>query len=97
MTENIIHLVLARLPDAPAGVRGISLFLVPRSDTSHQLKRKISLSAFLPIQSIQLSTFQEQFRPTTYPSRWKDAGRLSLLAKPAFLIARQPGSSFLLT
>jgi len=30
MTENIVHLVLARLPDAPAGVRGISLFLVPK-------------------------------------------------------------------
>jgi alkylation response protein AidB-like acyl-CoA dehydrogenase len=30
MTENVIHMVLARLPDAPAGVRGISLFLVPK-------------------------------------------------------------------
>lgn len=30
MTENIIHLVLARLPDAPEGTRGISLFLVPK-------------------------------------------------------------------
>lgn len=30
LTENIIHLVLARLPDAPEGVRGISLFLVPK-------------------------------------------------------------------
>lgn len=30
LTSNIIHLVLARLPDAPAGVRGISLFLVPK-------------------------------------------------------------------
>jgi alkylation response protein AidB-like acyl-CoA dehydrogenase len=30
LTENIIHLVLARLPGAPAGVRGISLFLVPK-------------------------------------------------------------------
>jgi alkylation response protein AidB-like acyl-CoA dehydrogenase len=30
LTENIIHLVLARLPDAPAGSRGISLFLVPK-------------------------------------------------------------------
>jgi alkylation response protein AidB-like acyl-CoA dehydrogenase len=30
MTENIVHLVLARLPDAPEGVRGISLFLVPK-------------------------------------------------------------------
>ncbi len=30
LTENIIHLVLARLPDAPPGTRGISLFLVPK-------------------------------------------------------------------
>ena len=30
MTDNVIHLVLARLPDAPAGVKGISLFLVPK-------------------------------------------------------------------
>jgi len=30
MTENIIHLVLARLPDAPEGVKGISLFIVPK-------------------------------------------------------------------
>jgi alkylation response protein AidB-like acyl-CoA dehydrogenase len=30
LTDNIIHLVLARLPDAPAGVKGISLFLVPK-------------------------------------------------------------------
>jgi len=30
LTENIIHLVLAKLPDAPDGPRGISLFLVPK-------------------------------------------------------------------
>ncbi len=30
MTDNVIHLVLARLPDAPKGVKGISLFLVPK-------------------------------------------------------------------
>lgn len=30
LTSNIIHLVLAKLPDAPAGSRGISLFLVPK-------------------------------------------------------------------
>jgi len=30
LTDNIIHLVLAKLPDAPAGSRGISLFLVPK-------------------------------------------------------------------
>ncbi len=30
MADNIVHLVLARLPDAPSGTRGISLFLVPK-------------------------------------------------------------------
>lgn len=30
MTDNIVHLVLARLPDAPVGVKGISMFLVPK-------------------------------------------------------------------
>jgi alkylation response protein AidB-like acyl-CoA dehydrogenase len=30
MSENIVHLVLAKLPDAPAGTRGISLFVVPK-------------------------------------------------------------------
>lgn len=30
LTDNIIHLVLAKLPDAPAGTKGISLFLVPK-------------------------------------------------------------------
>jgi alkylation response protein AidB-like acyl-CoA dehydrogenase len=30
LTENIIHLVLARLPDAPSGTQGISLFVVPK-------------------------------------------------------------------
>jgi alkylation response protein AidB-like acyl-CoA dehydrogenase len=30
LTENIVHMVLAKLPDAPAGSRGISMFLVPK-------------------------------------------------------------------
>ncbi|GAA0594770.1 acyl-CoA dehydrogenase C-terminal domain-containing protein [Caenispirillum bisanense] len=30
LTDNIVHLVLARLPDAPAGIKGISLFVVPK-------------------------------------------------------------------
>jgi acyl-CoA dehydrogenase len=30
LTDNIVHMVLARLPDAPAGTRGLSLFLVPK-------------------------------------------------------------------
>ena len=30
LAENIIHLVLARLPDAPDGIKGVSLFVVPK-------------------------------------------------------------------
>jgi alkylation response protein AidB-like acyl-CoA dehydrogenase len=30
MSDNIVHIVLARLPDAPAGTKGISLFIVPK-------------------------------------------------------------------
>jgi alkylation response protein AidB-like acyl-CoA dehydrogenase len=30
MAENIIHLVLARTPDAPDGIKGISVFIVPK-------------------------------------------------------------------
>jgi len=36
MTENIIHCVLARLPGAPAGTKGISLFLVPKRTMSDE-------------------------------------------------------------
>ncbi|WP_068087031.1 acyl-CoA dehydrogenase C-terminal domain-containing protein [Novosphingobium rosa] len=46
---NVVHLVLARLPDAPAGVKGISLFLVPKflPDTSggHTLRNTLSVGA----------------------------------------------------
>ncbi|MED5392644.1 MAG: acyl-CoA dehydrogenase C-terminal domain-containing protein, partial [Pseudomonadota bacterium] len=35
LSSNIIHLVLARLPDAPAGIKGISLFLVPKFIPDH--------------------------------------------------------------
>ena len=38
LTENIIHLVLAKLPDAPAGPKGISLFLVPKIHVDAQGK-----------------------------------------------------------
>jgi len=34
LTENIVHIVLARLPNAPEGTRGISLFIVPKMKTS---------------------------------------------------------------
>lgn len=46
LTSNIIHLVLAKLPDAPAGSRGISLFLVPKflvnADGSLGARNKLS-------------------------------------------------------
>jgi butyryl-CoA dehydrogenase len=53
LTDNIIHLVLARLPDAPAGTRGISLFLVPkflsdgtRNDVRcHSVEHKLGIHA----------------------------------------------------
>ena len=35
LAENIVHLVLARLPDAPEGTRGLSLFLVPKFLVDH--------------------------------------------------------------
>ena len=53
LTSNIIHFVLARLPDAPAGTKGISLFLVPkimpdgtRNDVrAHSLEHKMGIHA----------------------------------------------------
>ena len=49
MAENIVHIVLARLPDAPAGTKGISLFIVPKyqinSDGSLGLRNALSCGA----------------------------------------------------
>ena len=42
LTDNIIHLVLARLPDAPPGTKGISLFLVPEIPAQ---RRRLARSA----------------------------------------------------
>ncbi len=36
LTENIVHIVLARLPNAPEGTKGISLFIVPKMDVDQQ-------------------------------------------------------------
>ena len=45
LTENIVHLVLARLPDAPEGTQGISLFLAPKllADAEGRLTRRNDL------------------------------------------------------
>jgi len=53
LVDNIVHLVLARLPDAPPGTRGISLFLVPkvlpdgtRNDVRcHSIEHKLGIHA----------------------------------------------------
>ena len=53
LTDNIIHFVLARLPDAPPGTKGISLFLIPkfladgtRNDVrAHSLEHKLGIHA----------------------------------------------------
>ena len=47
LAENIVHLVLARLPDAPSGTRGISLFIVPKfihDDAGNLLSRNTATS-----------------------------------------------------
>jgi alkylation response protein AidB-like acyl-CoA dehydrogenase len=51
MSENILHMVLARLPDAPAGSAGISLFAVPKflADGSRNAVRCLSLEEKLGI------------------------------------------------
>ncbi len=51
LAENIVHLVLARLPDAPGGTRGISLFLVPKilADGSRNDLRCVSIEHKLGI------------------------------------------------
>ena len=45
LTENIVHLVLARLPDAPGGTQGISLFLVPKFLPKADGSRRASATA----------------------------------------------------
>ncbi|MBA4763893.1 MAG: acyl-CoA dehydrogenase [Erythrobacter sp.] len=50
LAENIIHLVLARLPDAPEGSRGISLFIVPK----YHVKPDGSLGARNDLRSVSL-------------------------------------------
>jgi 3-(methylthio)propanoyl-CoA dehydrogenase len=50
MAENIIHLVLARTPDAPAGTKGISLFVVPK----YQINANGSLGNENDIQTVSI-------------------------------------------
>jgi acyl-CoA dehydrogenase len=53
LTDNIIHFVLARLPDAPAGTKGVSLFLIPKfmpdgtrnNVRAHSVEHKLGIHA----------------------------------------------------
>ncbi|MGU3664705.1 acyl-CoA dehydrogenase C-terminal domain-containing protein [Methylobacterium sp. A49B] len=70
LTENIIHLVLAKLPDAPKGVKGISLFLVPkflpRADGTPGERNGVSCSALEHKMGIKASaTCQMSFDDAT--------------------------------
>jgi alkylation response protein AidB-like acyl-CoA dehydrogenase len=60
LTENIIHLVLARTPDAPSGTKGISLFLVPKiqvkEDGSLGLRNGVSTNSIESKMGIKGST-----------------------------------------
>ena len=60
MADNIIHLVLARLPDAPEDVKGISLFLVPKilPDGSNNTLEPIGLEHKLGIHASPTCTMQ---------------------------------------
>jgi alkylation response protein AidB-like acyl-CoA dehydrogenase len=50
LTDNIVHLVLARTPDAPAGTKGISLFLVPK----YRLKPDGTPGAFNDVRCVSI-------------------------------------------
>ncbi len=70
LTENIIHLVLAKIPDAPKGVKGISLFLVPkflpRADGSPGERNGVTCSALEHKMGIKASaTCQMSFDDAT--------------------------------
>jgi alkylation response protein AidB-like acyl-CoA dehydrogenase len=60
LTENIIHLVLARLPEAPAGIRGISLFVCPKflpnEDGSLGARNKVQCGAIEKKMGIKASS-----------------------------------------
>jgi alkylation response protein AidB-like acyl-CoA dehydrogenase len=60
LTENIIHLVLARLPDAPAGIRGISLFVCPKflpnAEGNPGMRNKVSCGAIEKKMGIKASS-----------------------------------------
>ncbi|MBU6234983.1 MAG: acyl-CoA dehydrogenase C-terminal domain-containing protein [Alphaproteobacteria bacterium] len=60
LADNIIHLVLARLPDAPAGVKGISLFIVPKflADGSRNDVKCVSVEHKLGIHASPTCTMQ---------------------------------------
>ena len=56
-TDNIIHLVLARTPNAPEGVKGISLFLVPKYPGQRRTARSARATTCIAFRSSTSSAF----------------------------------------
>ncbi len=69
LAENIVHLVLARLPDAPAGTKGISLFLVPKFLPSAERGRATARSASATASTAAASR-RRWASTATPPARW---------------------------
>ena len=85
LTDNIIHFVLARLPDAPAGNKGISLFLVPKFLVGDgRLARRAQRSS----RRIRSSTSSAS--TPRRPASWSMAIRA---ARPAISSARRTAAS----
>ena len=82
LTDNIIHFVLARLPDAPPGTRGISLFLVPKFCSMPMVRRaRATTCALIPSSTSLAFTLRR-------PAPWFSA---TTAAPPATLRRRECG------
>src|SRR3546814_2787930 len=57
LSENIVHFVLARLPDAPAGVRGLSTFIVPKYRVSADGRSEEHTSELQSLMRISYAVF----------------------------------------
>ena len=85
LTDNIIHFVLARLPDAPPGTRGISLFLVPKFLRQRRRLARARATTCAPIRSSTSSASTAR-----RPAPWSTA---TMAARSAIWSARRTAAS----